>query len=131
MRNVGSMSPEELVAWEKEAGSPYLRKPPIKPRRKGIKFPCKNLFGHFLHYDSVADEVVLHDNWKYEGLSLDDYIDVRGSSTCCDLVNESFVYDVPSLSHLEKECFANDVVLDAGGSSVLYTVGTKLSLLLN
>nr|GEX95052.1 hypothetical protein [Tanacetum cinerariifolium] len=78
MRDAGSMSLEELVAWvEEEAGSPYLRTTPIKPRRKGIEFPCKNLFGKFLHCDSVADEVVLHDNWEYEGLSLDGYMDVR------------------------------------------------------
>ncbi|GJR24953.1 phospholipase-like protein [Tanacetum coccineum] len=42
MRDAGSMSPEEL-----------------------------NLFGEFLHCDSVADEVILHDNWEYEGLILD------------------------------------------------------------
>ncbi|GJX46254.1 hypothetical protein Tco_0271444, partial [Tanacetum coccineum] len=34
------MSPRELVDWaEQEAGSPYLRTPPIKSRRKGIEFP--------------------------------------------------------------------------------------------
>ncbi|GKF71237.1 hypothetical protein Tco_0207351 [Tanacetum coccineum] len=115
-RDAGSMSSEELVAWaEEEAGSLYLRTPPLKPRRKGIEFPCKNLFGEFLHCDSVADEVVLHDNWEYEGLSLDGYIDVGGSSSCCDLVHESVVYDGPSLPHIEKECFANDVVLDVVG----------------
>ncbi|GJT07661.1 hypothetical protein Tco_0842123 [Tanacetum coccineum] len=93
MRDVGSMSPEELVAWAKEeVGSP------------------------------VANEVVLHDNWEYEGPSLDGYIDVRGSSTCCDLVHESVVYDGPSLPHMEKECLANDIVLDA--------IGTKFPLLL-
>ncbi|GKB76305.1 hypothetical protein Tco_0943200 [Tanacetum coccineum] len=79
MQDAGSMSPEELIAWAKEkAGSPYLRIPPLKPRRKGIEFPCKNLFGEFLHCDSVADEVIMHDNWEYEGLSLDGYIDVGG-----------------------------------------------------
>ncbi|GJX19028.1 hypothetical protein Tco_0221705 [Tanacetum coccineum] len=67
MRDAGSISSEELVAWaEEEAGS---------------------------------------------RLSLDGYIDVGGSSTCCDLVHESVVYDGPSLLHIEKECFANDVVL--------------------
>ncbi|GJS04495.1 hypothetical protein Tco_0321003 [Tanacetum coccineum] len=123
MRDVGSMSPEELVAWPKEeVGSPYLRTPSLKPKRKGIKFPCKNLFGEFLHCNSVADEVVLHDNWEYKDPSLDGYIDVGGSSTCCDLVHESVVYNGPSLPHMEKECFANDIVLDA--------IGTKLLLLL-
>ncbi|GJZ31844.1 hypothetical protein Tco_0576891 [Tanacetum coccineum] len=121
----------ELVAWaEEEAGSPYLKTPPVKPRRKGIKFPCKNLFGEFLHCDSVTDEVFLHDNCEYKGLSLDGYIDVGGSSTCCDLVHESVVYDGPSLLHIEKECFANDVVLDARGSFVPDTIVNKLPLLL-
>ncbi|GJZ67845.1 hypothetical protein Tco_0631085 [Tanacetum coccineum] len=119
MQDAGSMSPEKLVAWaEEEAGSPYLRTPPLKPRRNGIKFPCKNLFGKFLHCDSVANEFVLHDNWEYEGLSLDGYIDVGGSSTCSDLVKESVVYDGPSLPHIEKECFANNVLLDAAGMSI-------------
>ncbi|GJS79160.1 phospholipase-like protein [Tanacetum coccineum] len=77
IQDAGSMSPEELVAWaEEEADSPYLRTPPLKPRRKGFEVPCKNLLGYFLHCDSVADEFVLHDNWEYEGLSLDGYIDV-------------------------------------------------------
>nr|GEV37342.1 transposase, MuDR, MULE transposase domain protein [Tanacetum cinerariifolium] len=36
-----SMCPHKLVEWEKqEAGPPYLRTPPLKPRRKGIDFPC-------------------------------------------------------------------------------------------
>ncbi|GKA69278.1 hypothetical protein Tco_0775342, partial [Tanacetum coccineum] len=67
MQNASLMSPEELIAWEKEeVGSPFLRTPPFK-KRKGIEFPCKNLFGDFLHVDSVADELGLHDNWLYEG----------------------------------------------------------------
>ncbi|GJU01330.1 hypothetical protein Tco_1111668 [Tanacetum coccineum] len=109
-----SMSPYDLVECaEQEAGSPYLRTPPLKPRRKGIEFPCKNLFGEFLHCDSVVDEVVLHDNWKYEGLVLDGYIDVGGSSTCCDLVHENVVDNGDSLPNMDKECFSNNVVLDA------------------
>ncbi|GJT78233.1 hypothetical protein Tco_1044958 [Tanacetum coccineum] len=36
----------------------------------------------------VADVFVLHDNWEYEGLSLDGYIDVGGSSTCSDLARQ-------------------------------------------
>ncbi|GJS31435.1 phospholipase-like protein, partial [Tanacetum coccineum] len=85
MQNAGLMSPEELIAWEKEeAGSPLLRTPPLKRRRKGVEFPCKNLFGDFLHVDSVADELGLHDNWLYEGLSLDGPIDV-GGQVCANL----------------------------------------------
>ncbi|GJX32224.1 hypothetical protein Tco_0242079 [Tanacetum coccineum] len=76
-----SMSPYEVVEWEQqEAGSPYIRTPPLKPKRKGIEFPCKNLFGDYSHCDSVADELVLDDNWQYEGLALDD---VGGSSKHC------------------------------------------------
>ncbi|GJV45134.1 hypothetical protein Tco_1429670 [Tanacetum coccineum] len=108
-----SMSPQELVEWaEQQAGTPYLRTPPLKPRRKCIEFPCKNLFADFLHCDSVADEVELHDDWKYEGLSVDGYIDVVGSSKCCDLVHESVGYNGHSLPNMDKECFSNDV-LDA------------------
>nr|GEV79380.1 putative reverse transcriptase domain, ribonuclease H-like domain, aspartic peptidase domain protein [Tanacetum cinerariifolium] len=92
-----SMSPHELVEWgQQEAGSPYLRTPPLKPRRKGIEFPCKNLFGDFLHCDSVADEVVLYDNWQYEGLALDGYIDVGGS------VTDTLAYTLPLV--LNKKC---------------------------
>ncbi|GJR71040.1 hypothetical protein Tco_0083405 [Tanacetum coccineum] len=111
--DASAMSPHELVDWaEQEAGSPYLRTPPIKPRRKGIEFPCKNLFADFLHCDSVADEIVLHDNWKYEGLSLDGPIDVGGPTTWCDLVHECVVENGDSLPIMDKECFSNNVVLD-------------------
>nr|GEV14153.1 hypothetical protein [Tanacetum cinerariifolium] len=92
-----NMSPHELVKWEQqEAGSPYLRTPLLKPRRKGIEFPCKNLFGDFLHCDCVAYEVVLHDNWQYEGLDLDGYIDV-GS-----FVTDTLAYTLPLV--LKKKC---------------------------
>ncbi|GJV05895.1 hypothetical protein Tco_1343551 [Tanacetum coccineum] len=108
-----SMSPHELVEWEQqEAGSPYLRTPPLKPRRKGIEFPCKNLFGDFLHCDSVADELVLDDNWQYKGLAVDGYIDVGGPTTWCDLVHECVVENGDSLPIMDKECFSNNVVLD-------------------
>ncbi|GJR77411.1 hypothetical protein Tco_0089776 [Tanacetum coccineum] len=111
--DASAMSPHELVEWaEQEAGSPYLRTPSIKPRRKGIEFPCKNLFADFLHCDSVADEIVLHDNWKYEGLSLDGPIDVGGPTTWCDLVHECVVENGDSLPIMDKECFSNNVVLD-------------------
>ncbi|GKE71011.1 hypothetical protein Tco_1529083 [Tanacetum coccineum] len=71
MQDAGSMSPKELVAWaEEKSSSPNLRTPSLKPKRKGNEFSYKNLFGEFLHCDSVADEFVLHDNWEYEGLSL-------------------------------------------------------------
>ncbi|GJY69554.1 hypothetical protein Tco_0472536 [Tanacetum coccineum] len=105
-----SMSSHELVEWEQqEAGSPYLRIPPLKPRRKGIEFPCKNLFRDFLHCDSVADELVLDDNWQYKGLDVDD---VGGSSKHCDLVHENVVYKGHSLLNMDKERFSKIVVLD-------------------
>ncbi|GKB97774.1 hypothetical protein Tco_0983911 [Tanacetum coccineum] len=77
---------KELFEWaEQQAGTPYLRIPPLKPRRKGIEFPC---------------------------LSVDGYIDVVGSSKCCDLVHERVGYNGHSLPNMDKECFLNDVVLD-------------------
>ncbi|GJU05469.1 hypothetical protein Tco_1121899 [Tanacetum coccineum] len=95
MQNACLMSLEELITWEKEeAGSPVLRTPLLKQRRKGIKFPCKNLFDDFLHVDSVADKLGLHDNWLYKGLSLDGPIDVRGPSM---YVDETVVCDGHSL----------------------------------
>ncbi|GJY40749.1 hypothetical protein Tco_0428019 [Tanacetum coccineum] len=60
----------------------------------------------------VADEVVLHDNSKYEGLALDGYIDVGGSSKHCDLVHENVVDNGHSLPNMDKEIFLNNVVLD-------------------
>ncbi|GJS15574.1 hypothetical protein Tco_0410046 [Tanacetum coccineum] len=120
-----SMSPYELIEWEQqEAGSPYLRTPHLKPRRKGIEFPCKNLFGDFLHCDSVADELVLDDNWKYKGLAVDD---VGGSSKHCDLVHENVVYNGHSLPNMDKERFSNNVVLD---DVVTDTLAYTLSLVL-
>ncbi|GJW63267.1 hypothetical protein Tco_0115151 [Tanacetum coccineum] len=84
--DASAMSPHELVDWaEQEAGSPYLRTPPIKPRRKGIEFPC---------------------------LSLDGPIDVGGPTTWCDLVHECVVENGDSLPIMDKECFSNNVVLD-------------------
>ncbi|GJR41692.1 hypothetical protein Tco_1309795 [Tanacetum coccineum] len=116
-----SMSPHELVEWEQqEAGSPYLRTPHLKPRRKGIEFPCKNLFGDFLHCNSVADELVLDDNWKYEGLAIDD---VGGSSKHCDLLHENVVYyDYHSLPNMDKERFSNNVVDVVVTETLVYTL---------
>ncbi|GJY37148.1 hypothetical protein Tco_0422526 [Tanacetum coccineum] len=94
---------------QQEAVLPYLRTPPLKPRRKGIEFPCKNLFRDFLHCDSVADGSVLHDDWQYEGLVVDD---VGGSSKHCDLLHENVVYNGHSLPNMDKERFSNNVVLD-------------------
>ncbi|GJV31054.1 hypothetical protein Tco_1391454 [Tanacetum coccineum] len=79
--DVASMSYGKLVIWEKEEPrSPYLRTPPLKPRRK------------------------------------DGHIDVGGSSTACDWLDERVGYDGGSLPAISKDGFSNDVVLDAGGS---------------
>nr|GEW78452.1 hypothetical protein [Tanacetum cinerariifolium] len=58
---------------------------------------------------SVADELVLHDDWKYEGLVV---YDVGGSSIRCDLLHENVVYNGHSLPNMDKERFSNNVVLD-------------------
>ncbi|GJZ16398.1 hypothetical protein Tco_0552075 [Tanacetum coccineum] len=112
---------------QQKAGSPYLRTPPLKPRRKGIEFPCKNLFGDYSHCDSVADEVVLHDNWQYECLALDGYIDVGGSSKHCDLVHENVVDNGHLLPNMDKEIFSNNVVLyDVVTDTLAYTLSLVL-----
>ncbi|GKF43488.1 hypothetical protein Tco_0130040 [Tanacetum coccineum] len=85
------------------------------------------MFGDFLHCDIVADEVVLHDNWQYEGLVLDGYIDVGGSSKHCDLVHENVVDNGHSLPNMDKERFSNNVVLD---DVVTDTLAYTLSLVL-
>ncbi|GJT51678.1 hypothetical protein Tco_0977835 [Tanacetum coccineum] len=59
--------------------------------------------------ENVADELVLDDNWQYEGLAVDD---VGGSSKHCDLVHENVVYKGHSLPNMDKERFSNNVVLD-------------------
>ncbi|GJU98965.1 phospholipase-like protein [Tanacetum coccineum] len=86
--DASAMSPRELVDWaEQEAGSPYLRTPPIKPRRKGIEFPCL--------------------------VPLDGPIRcLEGPTTWCDLVHECVVENGDSLPIIDKECFSNNVVLD-------------------
>ncbi|GJW61519.1 hypothetical protein Tco_0110854 [Tanacetum coccineum] len=77
----------------------------------------KNYFMSEVNYDgvfneyplSVYDELVLDDNWQYEGLAVDD---VEGSSKHCDLVHENVVYNGHSLPNMDKEIFSNNVVLD-------------------
>ncbi|GJX27221.1 hypothetical protein Tco_0233517 [Tanacetum coccineum] len=58
------------------------------------------------------DEIVLHDNWKYEGLFVDGPIDVGGPCTLCDSVHECVFEKGDSLPIMDKECFSNNVVLD-------------------
>ncbi|GKC09920.1 hypothetical protein Tco_1001530, partial [Tanacetum coccineum] len=76
--------------------------------------------------DYVDDEIVLHDDSKYEGMGLDGYIYVGGSSTGCVWLDERVSYDGGSLPANDKDGFSNDVVLDAGGSSVADNGGSTL-----
>ncbi|GKC00164.1 hypothetical protein Tco_0986300 [Tanacetum coccineum] len=63
--DAGSMSPEELVAWaEEEAGSPYLRTPPLKPRRKSVEFHVRICLANFCIVTVLLMSVV------YDGPSL-------------------------------------------------------------
>nr|GEX33733.1 cytochrome b561/ferric reductase transmembrane [Tanacetum cinerariifolium] len=103
-----SMSPHELVKWEQqEADSPYLGTLLLKPRRK-------------------ADELVLDDNWQYEGLVVDD---VGGSIKHCDLVHENVVYKGHSLPNMDKERFLNNVVLDDVVTDTLaYTLPKRVAI---
>nr|GEZ45381.1 hypothetical protein [Tanacetum cinerariifolium] len=122
MQSAGLMSPEELIAWEKkEAGSPLLRTSLLK-KRKGIKFLCKSLFGDFLHVDSVGDKLGLHDNWLYEGLSLDGPIEVGGPSI---YVDETVVCNGHSLPNIYKKCFVNFVPLDSVGANLQVVLKKK------
>ncbi|GKC87433.1 hypothetical protein Tco_1148082 [Tanacetum coccineum] len=85
MQNSSLMSPEELIAWEK-------------------------------------DEAGLHDNWLYEGLSLDGPIDVGGPSM---YVDEAVVCDGHSLPNIQKECFTNSVPLDSVGANLQVVLKKK------
>ncbi|GKF94262.1 hypothetical protein Tco_0283962, partial [Tanacetum coccineum] len=56
----------------------------------------------------AVDELVLHDDWQYKVLAVDD---VGGSSKHYDLLHENFVYNGHSLLNIDKERFSNNVVL--------------------
>ncbi|GJX54967.1 hypothetical protein Tco_0284864 [Tanacetum coccineum] len=94
-----SMSPHELVEWEQqEAGSPYLRTPYLKPRRKGIEFPY-DVGGSSKHCD------LLHENVVYcDGHSLPNMDKERFSNNVVldDVVTETLVYTLPLV--LKKKC---------------------------
>ncbi|GJY99511.1 hypothetical protein Tco_0516941 [Tanacetum coccineum] len=113
-----SMTIDELVSWEKEkARSPYLRTPPLKPRRKGIEFQGKNLYADFLHADCVDDHFDTIDYWNYEDVYFSGLFDVGGSSTGCDWIDERMGYDDRSLSDICKAEFSKEALLDDVGSS--------------
>ncbi|GJY38327.1 hypothetical protein Tco_0424691 [Tanacetum coccineum] len=95
-----SMSPHELVEWEQqEAGSPYLRTPPLKPRRKGLALDGYiNVGGSSKHYDLVHENVV--DN----GHSLLNMDKERFSNNVVldDVVTDTLTYTL--LLVLKKKC---------------------------
>ncbi|GJR63733.1 hypothetical protein Tco_1505895 [Tanacetum coccineum] len=72
----------------------------------------------------IADELVLHDDWQYEGLAIDD---VGGSSKYYDLLYENIIYNGHSLPNIDKERFSNNVMLD---DVVIDTLAYTLSLVL-
>ncbi|GKA35298.1 hypothetical protein Tco_0721789 [Tanacetum coccineum] len=83
-----SMSPHELVKWEQQkASSPYLRTPPLIPRRKGLD--VDDVGGSSKHCDSV------HENVVYNGQSLPNMDKERFSNNVVldDAVTDSFFFN--------------------------------------
>ncbi|GKC12059.1 hypothetical protein Tco_1008841 [Tanacetum coccineum] len=116
--DAASMTIDELVSWEKEeARSPYLRTPPLKPRRKSIEFQGKNLYADFLHADCVDDHFDALDYWNYEDVYFSGCFDVGGSSTGCDWIDERVGYTDRSLPDISKAEFSKEALLNDGGSS--------------
>ncbi|GJY65794.1 hypothetical protein Tco_0468032, partial [Tanacetum coccineum] len=111
---------------KEEALFPYLRTPPLKPRRKGIEFQGKNMYADLLHADCVDDHFDVLDYWKYEDVYVSGSSDVGVSFTGYDWIDERVGYDDRSLSAISKDEFSKEVVLDDGGSSS----ATSLSLVL-
>ncbi|GJY60016.1 hypothetical protein Tco_0459908 [Tanacetum coccineum] len=96
---------------------PYLRTPPLKPRRKSIEFQGKNLYADFLHANCVADHFDALDYWNYEDVYFSGCFDVGGSNTWCDWIDKRMGYDDRSLSDISKAEFSKEALLDDGGSS--------------
>ncbi|GKC27143.1 hypothetical protein Tco_1034437 [Tanacetum coccineum] len=116
--DAASMTIDELVSWEKEeARSPYLRTPPLKPRRKSIVIQGNNLYADFLHADCVDDHFDALDYWNYEDVYFSGCFDVGGSSTGCDWIDERVGYDDRSLPDISKAEFSKEALLNDGGSS--------------
>lgn len=114
-----TMSPEQLQAWaEEESRSPYLRTPPLKPRRKGIEFQGKNLFEDFLHSTSVGDEVEGPPGWLEGGVGEKGWVDVGASCILDPWLDLALCNDVVSLPDLGEDGFSNDVILEVDGGSV-------------
>ncbi|GKA74481.1 hypothetical protein Tco_0780783 [Tanacetum coccineum] len=91
------MSPHELLEWEEqEAGSPYLRTPPLKPRRKGLA--VDDVGGSSIHIDLV------HENIVYNDLSLPSMDKERFSNNVVldDVVTDTLAYTLPFV--LKKKC---------------------------
>nr|GEV96030.1 phospholipase-like protein [Tanacetum cinerariifolium] len=71
----------------------------VQTSRKGKEIMYESSGPSPIKKVSVADELVLDDNWKYKGLDVDD-------------VHENFVYNAHSHPNMDKERFSNNVVLD-------------------
>nr|GEW33717.1 phospholipase-like protein [Tanacetum cinerariifolium] len=96
-----SMSPHELVEWEQqEAGSPYLRTPHLKPRRKGIEFP----YGYIDVGDSSKHCDLVHENVVDNGHSLLNMDKERFSNNVVldDVVTDTLAFTLPLI--LKKKC---------------------------
>ena len=116
--DAASMSPEQLEAWaEEESRSPYLRTPPLKARRKGIHFQGKNLFEDFLHSSSVGDELDGPPGWLEGAIDEKGWVDVGATNVLDPWLDLALGYDVDTLPDVGENGFANDVVLDVGGSN--------------
>lgn len=117
--DAASMSPKQLEAWaEEESRLPYLRTPPLKARRKGIHFQGKNLFEDFLHSSSIGDELEGLPGWLEGGIDEKGWVDVGATNILDPWLDLALGYDVASLPDVGQHGFANEVVLDVGGSNV-------------
>nr|GFA23073.1 hypothetical protein [Tanacetum cinerariifolium] len=122
LSNSNRMSYSEMLDmliynYEIFARSPYLRAPPLKPRRKSIEFQGKNLYADFFHADYVDDHFDTLDYWKYEDVYFSGFFNVGGSSTGCDWIDECMGYIDRSLSDISKARFSKEALLNDGRSS--------------
>ncbi|GJS86874.1 hypothetical protein Tco_0769510 [Tanacetum coccineum] len=116
--------PEKYVIFEVNHDGVFNLHPLSTPRsslEEGLTI-VEDDFDMNKMYDMVSDELGLHDNWLYEGLSLDGPIDVGGPSI---YVDETVVCDGHSLPDIQKECFANSISLDSVGANVQVVLKKK------
>nr|GEU60907.1 hypothetical protein [Tanacetum cinerariifolium] len=111
---------------EIRACSPYLRTPPLKPRRKSSEFQGKNLYAGFLHADCVDDHFDTLDYWNYDDVYFSGCFDVGGSSTGGDWIDKHVGYTDSLILNISKAEFSKEALLNNGRSSV----ATSLSFVL-